>query len=345
LAETFEAAAGPSATDSPGRARTLAPTAARAPPLDDPSRKNTVMPARDPELQSFPYRIDLIAFATQAGYEVRARESDHSITLLEHPNRDRIVVARCPDGAWIYASANRYDPRGADETPAEAARRLRDCIARTKDKGTIVDFVQARDWTARTQAVSLECARERLRDYVREGVPLHFHGALCPPTGLTERPQRTANALDARRVGLASVREQARDGDSAAPQRTFVITASPAHAALYYEQHGQRFGHTNATAMYTSVGPERPGGAGRDFRGIDKAMAALPAGTTVVAALPAPPAGDRLARELSALAARHPQVRFERHTVRIERDKNLGAPDRHPLRALPSHALSPSRGR
>ncbi|MDP8998703.1 MAG: hypothetical protein M3O46_01180 [Myxococcota bacterium] len=70
---------------------------------------------------------------------------------------------------------------------------------------------------------------------------------------------------------------------------------------------------------------------------IDKAMAALPPGSTVVAALAGPPAGDRLARELSVLAARHSQVRFERHTVRIDRDKSVSAHRRYQLPALPSH--------
>jgi hypothetical protein len=311
------------------------------------------MPARDPELQSFPYRIDLIAFAKHTGYELQARAGGDGLTLLEHPNRDRIVVARCPDGAWIYASANRHDPRGPDETPGEAARRLRDCIARTSDKGTIVEFVQARDWTARTQLVSLECVRERLRDYVREGMPLDFHGALCPPTGLPERSRRILqnsggithpspgqalrqpNALDPCKEQLTKLLEQPRS-DTTAPPRVLVITASPAHAALYYEQHGKRLGHTNANAVYTSVGAERPRGAGWDLSGIDKAMAAVPPGGAVVAALAGLPAGERLASELRALAARYPHVTFERHTLRMDRDRTLRGPDR---------AMAASRGR
>jgi hypothetical protein len=296
------------------------------------------MATRDPELQSFPYRVDLIAFAKQTGYEARAHECSEGLTLLEHPNRDRIVVARCPDGAWIYASANRYEPRSADETSAEAARRLRDCIARTKDKGTIVEFVQARDWTARTRTVSPECVRDRLRLYVREGVPLDFHGALCPPTGLPERSPRTREHFE----GV----ERARVSDPTATPRVLVITSSPAHAALYYEQHGKQLGHTNATSVYTSVGTERPRGAGWDLRGIDKFIAAMPSASAVVAALPGPPAGERLAGDLRAIAARHPHVTFERHTLGIDRDKTMRAPDRQaPLPARSLIALAPVRGR
>jgi hypothetical protein len=135
------------------------------------------------------------------------------------------VLARCPDGGWIFASTNRYEPRRPDETGPEAERRLRDCVARTKDKGTIVEFVQARDTTARTETVSLESVRQRLRDHVREGVPLDFHGALCTPQGLPERHERTQVAPQGQKDRLTRDQGIARNGDGPAAPRVLVITA------------------------------------------------------------------------------------------------------------------------
>jgi hypothetical protein len=94
-----------------------------------------------------------------------------------------------------------------------------------------------------------------------------------------------------------------------------------------------------------SVGPERPRKAGWNLQAIDKAMAALPAGSSVLAALAGSPTGDRLAHELRALAARHPQVRLARHTVGIDRDRALGAPQQQPMTAQCSRALAPGRSR
>jgi hypothetical protein len=90
-------------------------------------------------------------------------------------------VAQRPNGAWIYASVTDCAPRSAAESPESAARRLRDCVERERDKGSIVEFVQARDWTARRGEVPLERVRERLRTYRDSGLPLDFEGPLNPP--------------------------------------------------------------------------------------------------------------------------------------------------------------------
>jgi hypothetical protein len=73
-------------------------------------------------------------------------------------------VARSPGGPWIYASVTDYEPRAPGEPAEHALARLRHCIDRAKDKGSIVEFVQQRDWTARRGEVPLEHVRERLRE-------------------------------------------------------------------------------------------------------------------------------------------------------------------------------------
>ncbi len=118
----------------------------------------------DRELEHFKRTLDLIEYAKKTGYEPRPRESAQGLTVLEHPNRDRIVVAQIPGGPWIYASVTGSEPRVRDESPERAAQRLRESIARATHKGSIVEFVQQRDWTARAGEVPLERVRERLRD-------------------------------------------------------------------------------------------------------------------------------------------------------------------------------------
>ena len=156
--------------------------------------------SHDPELEHFKRTIDLRDYAKKTGYEVRPGDTGHAVTFLEHPNRDRIVVARSAAGAWIYASVNTYEPAAPGESPETAEPRLRDCIAATPDKGTIVEFVQQRDWTARQGEVPLEVVRQRLRGYRESGLALDFEGPLtCPTTVRMLRPG-IEPADDARRT-------------------------------------------------------------------------------------------------------------------------------------------------
>ena len=96
--------------------------------------------------------------------------------MLDHPNRDRIVVARSPGGPWIYASVPDYVPRAADE-PAEQA--LLGSAARSTGPGQgIGGGVRA---AARPAARRGEVPLEQVRDRLRTGLPLDFEGALTPP--------------------------------------------------------------------------------------------------------------------------------------------------------------------
>lgn len=141
----------------------------------------------DPELELFKRTINLVQYATKAGYELRPRDGAPGLTVLEHPNRDRIVVAQDPTGPWIYASVPDYALRAAGEPTAHALSRLRHCIDRAKDKGSIVEFVQERDPRARGNEVPPERVRERLREFRATGLPLDFEGPLRPPPSAIDR--------------------------------------------------------------------------------------------------------------------------------------------------------------
>jgi hypothetical protein len=137
--------------------------------------------AHDRELQEFKRTIDLLEYVQSAGYEPRRGDGGRGLTVLDHPNRDRIVVAQSPSRVWIYASVPDYEPRAATESPERAFERLRACIVGSRDKGSIVEFVQARDRTARKGEVGVETVRERLREYRAIRFPLDLEGPLNPP--------------------------------------------------------------------------------------------------------------------------------------------------------------------
>jgi len=146
----------------------------------------------DPELELFKRSVDLADYAKRAGYEPRPHDGAPGLAVLEHPNRDRIVVGQSPNGPWVYASVPDYALRAPKEPAEQALARLRSAIHRSQDKGTIVEFVQQRDPLARQADVPLEHVRERLRGFRATGLPLDFEGALCPPP----YPRSRERALD-----------------------------------------------------------------------------------------------------------------------------------------------------
>jgi hypothetical protein len=162
----------------------------------------------DPELEQFKRSIDLVEYAKKTGYEPRPNDGAHGLTVLDHPNRDRIVVARHPNGPWIYASVTDYEPRAPGEPAADALSRLRHSIDRAKDKGSIVDFVQQRDGTARRGEVPLDHARERLREFCSTGRPLDFEGPLQPPPYASGRERSADPAKGGQGPGAEVARDE-----------------------------------------------------------------------------------------------------------------------------------------
>jgi hypothetical protein len=135
----------------------------------------------DPELELFKRTVDLADYAKRAGYELRPQDGAPGLTVLDHPNRDRIVVGQHPNGLWVYASVPDYTLRAPSEPAEQALARLRSAIDRSQDKGTIVEFVQQRDPLAHRGDVPLDQVRDRLRTFRATGLPLDFEGALSPP--------------------------------------------------------------------------------------------------------------------------------------------------------------------
>ena len=148
----------------------------------------------DHELERFKRDINLIDYAKRAGFEPSRGQGGEGLTFLEHPNRDAIVVARNRGGQWIYASVPDCPPRAPGESAERAEERVRASIARTRDKGSIVEFVQHRDCTARTGEVGVALVRGRLRDFQESGVSLDSYGALRLPVRFGRHPRDVEEA-------------------------------------------------------------------------------------------------------------------------------------------------------
>jgi hypothetical protein len=128
----------------------------------------------DPELEQLKRTVDLTEYAKRAGYQPKTLDVGLRLTLLEHPNGDSIVVGQRRSGEWIYASVPDYEPRLPDESLEQARARLRASIERSKDKGTVVEFVQNRAGND----IPLDWIREHLRDFRAMGRDFDLEAAV-----------------------------------------------------------------------------------------------------------------------------------------------------------------------
>jgi len=131
----------------------------------------------DPELEQLKRTVDLTEYTKRAGYRPKPLDVGLGLTLLEHPNGDKIVVGERRSGEWIYASVPDYERRLPDESAEQARARLRASIERSKDKGTVVEFVQNRAGSD----VSLDRIREHLRDFRAMGRDFDLEAAVDAP--------------------------------------------------------------------------------------------------------------------------------------------------------------------
>src|SRR2546430_1122258 len=116
----------------------------------------------DLDLDSLKRSIDLTQYARSIGYQERPRDNVPGITVLEHERlADRIAIARLASGS-IYARIPDYATRGAGESDELARLRLRDCITRSNDTGSIVEFVRSSERRAGRGEPDAERVREHL---------------------------------------------------------------------------------------------------------------------------------------------------------------------------------------
>jgi hypothetical protein len=112
--------------------------------------------------------LQLAEYAQKRGYRPSPTGSTPGVTVLEHPtSRDRVAVAKTQDGQWIFAALRDYKtpPPREGQAPDLTRERLRDCIARTRDKGSVVEFVQHCERVAGRPEPSVDQVREHLRQW------------------------------------------------------------------------------------------------------------------------------------------------------------------------------------
>jgi hypothetical protein len=127
----------------------------------------------DPELEALKRSVHLAEYARSVGYEPRARDSTPGVTVLEHPHtHDRVAVARTQRGPWIFASLPDYEAPPGDESADRTRERLRDCIVRSRDQGSVLEFVQHCQRVRGHREPTLEEVRAHLRAWqeVERGV-------------------------------------------------------------------------------------------------------------------------------------------------------------------------------
>jgi len=173
----------------------------------------------DLELQDLQRSVNLVTYARRAGYRPDARESSPNVTVLEHPpSGDRVAIACNPYGQWVYASLTDYKLRGPAEPPEHAFERLRECIERTADKGSVVEFVQHCERVAQQRERSSEQIREHLRAWLDTERGLSRDGRMpidpapVDQSAVRERLQRWQEAQRAIDVKLDRATELATAG-------------------------------------------------------------------------------------------------------------------------------------
>jgi hypothetical protein len=127
----------------------------------------------DLDLESVKRSVDFVEYARSMGYQEKPGDAVPGITVLEHERlRDRIAVARLAGGG-IYARIPDYTTRAPGEPGELARQRLRDCITRSSDAGSIVEFVQSNQRRAGRPEPDLERVCEHLTAWqsIARGLP------------------------------------------------------------------------------------------------------------------------------------------------------------------------------
>lgn len=99
-----------------------------------------VMATGNQELEVFKTQINFCEYAASQGFELDRKLSSKSSAVMRHPNGDKIIVSKRPNGHWTY-----FNVHGSDS-------------------GTVIDFVKTR------KALSLGSIRKELRPWVGKTV-------------------------------------------------------------------------------------------------------------------------------------------------------------------------------
>jgi len=134
------------------------------------------MTSRSTELEDMK-RIDLCQYVASRGFVLDRRQSSRSSVVMRHANGDKLIIAKSPNGQYVY-----FNAKGSDN-------------------GTIVDFIQSRD------RVSLGEVRKLLRPWLTSGGSFPTDLPMLPITlqpSQHDAAQVLANWLKARPLGRSN---------------------------------------------------------------------------------------------------------------------------------------------
>jgi hypothetical protein len=296
----------------------------------------------DHELDRFKRDIHLVAFAVQRyGYVRDRRESSRACHVLRHlGSNDKIVVRQDQDGHWTYFSVRDSGDNGTilDFVQARGARSLREaCDELRQYLGSpppAIDFPPApqRSVDTRSAAEAFDralradnsvylnergiraetLADARFADTWRIGPRQNVFFAHRDDDGVItgfEIKNRgfTGFATGGRKTAWQSVQRP--------DDRALVVTESAIDALSYHQLHPER---AAATRYLSTAGHPSPA----QIELLDRLFSALPASSTVVAAVDADSAGETLARGLHELTRRHAELGFRRDAPTAAKDWN-----------------------
>ena len=115
------------------------------------------------ELEEFKTQINFCEYASSQGFVLDRKLSSRASAVMRHPNGDKIIVAKRPNGHWTY-----FNVHGSDS-------------------GTVIDFVSAR------KSVSLGRVRKELRPWIGKAASIAISNnsfALIPTEGDLQKVRR-----------------------------------------------------------------------------------------------------------------------------------------------------------
>lgn len=296
-------------------------------------------PADRYELARFRQDINLIAFAASKGYAVDKRDSSRNCCMMRHANGDKIAIGKAADGHWQYYSfrderdngdivefvQQRSGGRGA--FPLGSVRKeLRQW---THTEREVPQFVPELRPVVKDRA-AVNAAFEKAR--VVETHPHLEARALSPATLADPRfrgtwrmmPDRYGNVIfphrdleglsgfEVKNKGFTSFAEGGDKGlwsSRTRPGDNRLVIAESAIDALSYHQL-----HPYPGARYVSfaggLNPRQP-------ELLERAIARMPPGSTIVAATDRDHDGDVFAKRIAAMCSEHSGVTFVRGAPKL----------------------------
>jgi hypothetical protein len=324
----------------------------------------------DAELERFKSDIHLVQYAVERyGYQRDRRESSRASHVLRHPGTDdKIIVRKAEGGHWTYFSV-RDDrdngtiidfvrARGRTGSLGQVRQELRQWLGTSRPEPDYVpppvaaprrDVRDIADAFDRAK-VADNCLYLNTRGIRPETLRAARFAGCWGVDGrgnalfvhATEPGEVTGFEIKGRGfTGFSTGGTKSLWQSIAQPSdRVLVITEGAIDALSYFQLHAEQASFTRFAS--TAGAPSK-----HQLEILDRVFGQLPEASTVVAAVDADPAGDKLASRIEGLASGHAAIAFRRHSPSPAKDWNevLQQVDRGYIREVQGLGRSADRER